>query len=155
MKIRECMTTDVTSISPSDNLHDAARLMWEHDCGVLPVIDQNQTVVGMITDRDIAMAAYTQGRQLGEIRVEQAKSGSLCSCTADQDLGLAERMMQEHQVRRLPVCDEAGRLVGIISLNDIALAYRQGQGRQVRADEVAQTLASVSNHRMTAAAPAA
>jgi len=113
------MSQDVHTCHPLDSLHFAARLMWDHDCGSVPVVDQN-LVVGMLTDRDICMAAYTQGRSLHHLTVRDAMSRQVHSCHADDALSTAGQIMAVHQVRRLPVIEEDGRLVGIISLSDLA-----------------------------------
>jgi CBS domain-containing protein len=105
--------------SPGTTLSEAARLMWKQDVGCLPVVE-NERVVGMITDRDACMAAYIQGRRLDQIEVRAAMSRDLYSCDADATPADAEAMMTEHQVRRLPVVDGGGRLLGIVTLGDLA-----------------------------------
>jgi len=119
MKVEQIMTRDVSTCRPQDSLSVAARMMWDHDCGCVPVVE-GESVVGMITDRDVCMAAYTQGRSLGSIPVASAMSKQLHSCRSDESIMVAERTLRLHRVRRLPVVDADGRLVGILSLNDIA-----------------------------------
>jgi CBS domain-containing protein len=96
------------------------RIMWESDCGCVPVVECDGTVVGMITDRDICMAAYTQGRRLTHMTVEGAASKNLVTIGKDESLRRAEELMRDAQVRRLLVVDSAGRLVGLLSLADLA-----------------------------------
>jgi len=147
MKIEQLMTRNVRTIGPDDHLDRAAQLMWEADCGCLPVVDGEQHVVGMITDRDVCMAAWTQGRALWELTVRGAMSSRVVSCTPSDATTRAHRLMQEHQVRRVPVVDGQALLVGLVSLNDLALAAQPGSGaRELRPDEVADTLAAVSRH---------
>jgi CBS domain-containing protein len=93
--------------------------MWKQDVGSLPVVE-NERVVGMITDRDACMAAYIQGRRLDQIEVRVAMSRNLYSCDPDATPAEAEAVMTEHQVRRLPVVDGDGRLLGIVTLADLA-----------------------------------
>lgn len=148
MKIDELMTRDPYVVHPDDSLATAARLMWEHDVGALPVVAEDGRVVAMITDRDVCMAGYTQGRPLAEIPVRTAMSNVLHVCLAGDSVAQAEWVMREHRVRRLPVLDEAGHLRGILSINDLAResAGRSGKKR-IQTKEIAQTLAAVSEHR--------
>jgi CBS domain-containing protein len=151
MQVKQIMTRDVKSVHPGDDLDGAARILWENDCGCVPVIDDASRVLGMLTDRDICMAAYFQGRPLREIEVRTAMSKSVYSAKPEDALVSAEGMMQARQVRRLPVVDAAGMLAGLLSLNDLARAAareRQGRGRKEMSDaEVSATLASVSEPR--------
>ncbi len=119
-RARDVMTRDVSSCSMSDNLNRAAQLMWESDCGALPIVDEHGTLVGMVTDRDICMAAYTKGRPLTEIPVTCAMSTSVHSCRATDTLRSLMDAMATHQIRRLPVLSDEGQLVGIVSLADVA-----------------------------------
>ena len=151
MYVKDIMTKDVKTCWRHDSLNDAAKLFWDHDCGCSPVVDEEQKVVGMLTDRDLCMAAYFKGKPLGEIPVDATMSRQVCTCKADDTLVAAEKLMRSRKVRRLPVTDAAGRIVGIISLNDIALEAareRTQQGRRELSDaEVSETLAAVSEHR--------
>jgi CBS domain-containing protein len=146
MNVVEFMNKSVTSVRPTDNLHTAAGIMWERDCGVLPVVDENEQVIGMISDRDICMAAYTQGRLMSDITVDTAMSKGLFECRSDQSIEDALNIMAMQQVRRLPVVDQKNQLVGILSLNDIALAYKSSKGVHIRAEDVITTLAAICEH---------
>lgn len=148
MQIKYYMTKDVATVKTSDNLHEAGRLMWEKDCGALPVMDDEGVhIVGMVTDRDIAMAAFTRDSRLRDISVKETMSNALFKCQQDDELNVAEGIMQKDKIRRLPVVDNADKLVGIISLNDIAIAYRAGKGKKVKADDIAETLSTICDHR--------
>ena len=122
MKVAELMVEEVTACSPDDALNRAAQIMWENDCGCVPVVDRAARLIAMLTDRDVCMAAYTRGGTLKEIKVSAAMSSELFACRPDDDLLEAQKMMREQQVRRIPVSDDSGRLVGILSLNDVARA---------------------------------
>jgi CBS domain-containing protein len=151
--VSELMTSTPQTCRATDTLNHAAQLMWEHDCGCLPVVDDERRLVGMITDRDACMAAYTQGRRLADVPVRSAMSGDVRSCHAGDSLATAEHVMQEQQVRRLPVVDADRHVVGILSLNDIAVAAaaEQGRGREaVSRDEVATTLGAICRRRLPA-----
>jgi CBS domain-containing protein len=148
MKVRDLMTTDVNTCQPHDGLDIAARLMWANDCGSLPVLDEDGHLVGMITDRDICMAALTQGGPLTQLRVESAMAGHVYSCEPEDSLPAAEALMRLHQIRRLPVIAADGRLAGILSLSDLAREATRHRSRKKKADVTAdgltQTLAAVS-----------
>ncbi len=147
MKVQDIMSKSPSTIRETQYLNDAAYLMWEMDCGCLPVMDDENNVKGVVTDRDICMAGYTNGLPLASIPVSTAMSDTLFCCAADDPVDKAEDIMRHHQVRRLPVVDSKQNLVGILSLNDVALAYKnKTQNSSVKAVEVAKTLASVSEH---------
>ena len=145
MQITEIMTRDVRFCRGSDTLACAARLMWDHDIGSVPVVDDETRVIGMITDRDVCMAAYTTGRPLDELIVGNVMSKRVVTCdehAADAELA---RAMVDGQVRRVPVVDGQRHLVGIVTLSDLALAPRRG--RPVPSSEIVETLAAVSQPR--------
>lgn len=145
----QLMSQPVAFCYTSDNLDQAARLMWETDCGAVPIIDLTGRPVAMLTDRDICMAAYTQGKPLREIDVSTAMSKSLQTCSMDDTLEDAEQLMVQHQIRRLPVLDRDGQLLGILSLNDLARAANQQHpaapdgSYEVSLSTAAKTLAAV------------
>jgi len=148
MKVKDIMTKSPGSVKESQHLNDAAYLMWELDCGCLPVANEEDQISGVITDRDICMAAYTKGLPLTSIPVSSAMSKTVYSVSGEDSIDKAEDMMRHHQVRRLPVLDKNQKLTGILSLNDIALAYKnRSLGSSVKATDVAKTLASVSEHK--------
>jgi CBS domain-containing protein len=124
MKVELLMTKDPRTCSADDALATAARLMWERDCGCVPVVAGagSHQVVGVVTDRDVCMAAYTQGRPLWEIPVRAAMSSEVWTCHPDDTLKDALRIMRHRRVRRLPVVDGQGHLLGLLSLTDVALA---------------------------------
>jgi CBS domain-containing protein len=150
MNIQACMNPDTKTIRADESLQHAAKIMWEADCGALPVLNDKQQTIGMITDRDIAMAGFIQGLPLRDILVKSVMSDHLVSIGPEQNLAEAEQLMQANQLRRLPVVDGKKHLLGILSLNDIATAYKRDNGKQVNANEVADTLASICTHRTLA-----
>jgi CBS domain-containing protein len=124
-------------------------MMWEFDCGCIPVIGGNSDgrLIGIVTDRDIAVAAYTQGKQLWAIPVTSAMAHKVIACHASDGISQAEALMRDNQVRRLPVVDQNECLIGIISPNDVAgEAQREaaaGKRGEVTGAGVSETLASV------------
>jgi CBS domain-containing protein len=153
VKVEQIMTREVKVCTEADSLNRAAELMWEFECGCIPVIstDGDGKVVGIVTDRDVAMAAYTQGKQLWAIPVATAMAHKVIACHADHGVSYAEALMRENRIRRLPVLDENDHLVGILSLDDIAREARRqasaGRRVQVSGEGVSDTLASVSERR--------
>jgi CBS domain-containing protein len=150
MNIEQVMTRNVKTCAIHSTLDDAARIMWDRDCGSVPVVDEEQRVVGMITDRDICMSAWSQGRPLVELRVANAMSPRIHTCKPLDSIESAEEIMRKQQVRRLPVIDPDGRLLGILSLTDIAIEAAcgaQARNKSITAREVGETLAGVCQSR--------
>jgi CBS domain-containing protein len=156
MQVEKLMIRDVKSCGPQDDLNTAAQIMWDYACGCVPVLDENQRVVGMLTDRDVCMAAYTQGKPLHDIQVSTAMSRSVFFCSPSDDIARAQKLLRENRIHRLPVLDAEGKLVGVLSLDDLALeTERERKGiakRELTAAEIAETLAAVCHPRVTAAA---
>jgi CBS domain-containing protein len=148
MKVSRLMTSNVYTCSPDDTLTDAARIMWDKDCGCLPVVDAERRVLAMITDRDICMAAYTQGVPLHALHVSSAMSRGLVTCSPDRSHADLERLMREKQLRRIPVVDAEGRLLGIITLGDLAHHAREsGLFSALALPAIGRTLAEVTERR--------
>ncbi len=120
MDIKRLMRHEVSSCRPDDMLNRAAQVMWEERCGSVPVVDADFRPIGFLTDRDICMAAYTQGRPLGELRVDTTMAKIVLCCRETDDLTRAAQLMRENCLRRLPVVDAQGILVGLLDLDDIA-----------------------------------
>jgi CBS domain-containing protein len=119
MKVRDIMTGDVVSCPKETDIGTAAKLMLQGRFGTLPVVDAHGRLAGIITDRDIAMAAATRQRNASHIAVHEAMSQSVRSCFAEDDLPAALKQMEEGRVRRLPVLDATGHLAGIVSIDDM------------------------------------
>ncbi len=150
MKVGEIMSAAPSACGPDDNLRSVARIMWDQDCGSVPVVDAENRVIGMITDRDICMAAMHTGRTLEECDVASTMTRTPQTCRRDDAMEQAERVMSEHKVRRLPVVEADGTLCGVISLNDIALATSRNVRQQSAAGAartLTETLAAISEHR--------
>ncbi len=120
MLVSEAMTRDVRVASPDHTIQAAAKIMAEIDAGVLPVAENDQ-LLGMITDRDIAVRAVAQGKG-PDTRVREVMTGEVKYCFDDEDTEHVARNMGDIQVRRLPVVNRDKRLVGILSLGDLAVA---------------------------------
>lgn len=147
MKVEQLMTKDIKTCRPEDTLKAAALIMWNNDCGIVPVVDENSQVVSVITDRDICMAGCFQDARLGDLPVAKTMSKEVFSCRPNDSIQTAEKLMRQHQVRRLPVIPANGRVLGLISFNDIVRESEnereRGVGRQVNAEEITETLAAI------------
>jgi CBS domain-containing protein len=121
MKVQDIMTTNIGFCRTADNLARAANVMWEKDCGAVPIVDENNRVAGMITDRDICIAVATRDCRAAEIVAGEVCRGGVVSCAPDDKLKDALKKMAKNQVKRLPVVSQNGELVGIISVTDILL----------------------------------
>jgi CBS domain-containing protein len=122
MKISEVMTSEVHCIAPNSTLQDAAKQMRDLDIGSLPVC-QNEQLIGMITDRDITIRCTAQGKSPQEMKVQDAMTKELAFCYQDEDVEVAADLMEERQIRRLPIMDRGKKIVGIVSLGDLATRH--------------------------------
>ena len=150
MKVDEIMTRNVHTCSPHDTLATAAQIMWENDCGVVPLVDRDGKLVGNITDRDLAMSAHLQNVALRESRVTNAMARDVKSCSPQDSPATVQALMQQHKVRRIPVLDSERRVVGIVSLGDLAHVMSTQQtlgGDGMTWTALAHTLSAVSAPR--------
>jgi CBS domain-containing protein len=127
MNVREVMSAPVATCSVDGRLNQAAQVMWESDCGSVPLVDGEGRLVGIVTDRDLCMAAYTQGQRFDEIPLRTTMASQLLVCHIADSVDTAERLMREGQVRRVPVIDNDGRPVGMISVADLTRALEKGK----------------------------
>ena len=148
MRVQDLMTSPAITCHVNDTLQQAAMLMWEHDCGALPVVNDEGKVTSLITDRDICMAAYTQGRSLNAILVNSAMAHEVVAVRPDHTVDEIQRLMADHQLRRLPVVDASGFPLGMVSLNDLAVECVEPDTRMKNGPaKVAHTLAAICAHR--------
>lgn len=156
MKVQDVMTRTVGTCEAQETLHDAARRMWEQDLGCLVVVGMDARPMAMLTDRDVCMAAFTTGKPLHELRVAGAMSKQLVTCRSQEELPAAAARMGKHAVRRLPVLDATGALVGVIGLHDLTEAETRTPAAKgtSAAPAILRTLQQITA-RATATAPAA
>jgi CBS domain-containing protein len=148
MKVKELMTATPYCCQPETNLGAATELMWNGNCGFLPVVGSDGKVFGVVTDRDICIALGTRNRLPGEIKVSEViTSQKLFYCCPDDDVHLALQAMQTGRVRRLPVITHEGALAGIVSMDDILLKAEPisvGKQPELSSDEVVRTYRAIT-----------
>ena len=121
MKVTDIMAKPPAYCSPQTNLAAAVEILWRQNCGILPIVDSEEKVVGVVTDRDICVALGTRNRLPSDMTVSEVASGKVIACKPDDDLHDALATMAQGKVRRLPVIDAAGKLQGILSIDDVVL----------------------------------
>jgi CBS domain-containing protein len=134
----------IVTCSDRDTLEHAARLMWVNTIGCLPVVSPERRVIGVLTDRDICMAAYLHGAPLRSITVSSVMSKELVTCRVRDEVCDVQQMMRERQIRRVLAIDDDGALIGMVSLDDLACA---ADANRLPSAEVAATLAAASRDR--------
>jgi CBS domain-containing protein len=143
MKVKDLMTTDVRTCTPDTSVAEAAHLMWDGDCGILPVVDDGE-LVGVVTDRDMYIALATQDARASRLRVGAVATTKLATCAPEDEVHTALATMRHARVRRLPVTGFGGTVLGILSMNDILRAA--GAGKEVPTEDVVQTLQAICAH---------
>lgn len=150
MSIREIMSQPAVTVSVDTTLDEVARKMWEGDFGSLPVVDHENRLVGIVTDRDVCMAAYIQGKPLSAIPVDGVMAKQVFASHPDDTLSKAEKLMSTRQVRRVPVINGNGEPVGVVSMSDLVRGT-VGSGRtpklQLVPGDVLKTMAAVCEPR--------
>ena len=151
MKVRDLMTTGVASVRSNEALSEAVRLMYDCDCGAIPVTESGTGhVIGMITDRDICMATWNREQAPIALEISDAMSRELFFCSPDDNVADVEELMREKQIRRVPVLDEERKLVGILSIADMLTESQRGgtlAANGLGSGEVAATLANICQPR--------
>ncbi|MDE3110074.1 MAG: CBS domain-containing protein [Acidobacteriota bacterium] len=156
MKVADVMMGTPASCTETTNLAAAVEILWERNCGILPVVNPDGKVTGVVTDRDICIALGTRNRPAAEITVAEVQPAKLFVCKADDDIHSALATMSGARVRRLPVLDGNGKLQGILSLDDVVLhAISGGAGRipdELSSDEVIEHMKRVYQSALPAVA---
>lgn len=143
MKIKDIMSGEPRTCSPETNLAEAAAMMLDGDCGMLPVVADGK-LVGVVTDRDMFIALATRNTRGSEIVVRDVAQTPVFTCGPDDDVRAALATMKQHRVRRLPVEGFGGTIMGVVSMNDLVLA--SGPRKAVRDAEVVSTLQAICAH---------
>src|SRR5918992_5432784 len=140
MKIQEIMTKDPATVTPGTTVRDAAKLMQREDTGILPVVDSegSKRLVGVVTDRDIAIRVVAEGRD-GNTRVSEVMTSSrLATLRPDADVDDVMDTMADQQVRRVPIVDERGTLVGIVAQADVVRKVRDDQKSERTVEKISE-----------------
>lgn len=145
MKVSELMSSPAQTCAPQESCHAAAQIMWEHDCGCVPVTDEERRLVGVVTDRDIAMAAHLTGNALGRIPIGQVMGPRAISVDRNASVHDALEAMADAQVLRLPVVDDGRHVVGVLALSDAVLAAPGGKD----VNDAIRTVAAIAKRRAT------
>lgn len=151
MKVKEVMTATPYYCQPETNLGSATELMWNANCGFLPVEGTDGKIVGVVTDRDICVALGTRNLLPGDVTVGEVMSGKLYSCDPDDDIHIALQTMKEGKVRRLPVIAKNGTLVGVVSTDDILLRAEptsMGKHPELSSDEVVRAYRAINQRKV-------
>jgi len=155
MNVGQLMTRQIRTCRPDDSLNDAAQIMWEEDCGCVPVVQdddrEHPRLVGIVTDRDVCMAAYTQGKPLGAIPLISVMQRDLATCVETDPVGVALSILRTRQLHRLPVVAGDAELVGLLSLADLARESKREASQldqpEVTVMAIGDTIALISEMR--------
>jgi CBS domain-containing protein len=146
MKVKEVMMRTAASCSRETNLGAAVEILWDRNCGILPIVDAEQKVIGVVTDRDICIALGTRNRLPGDVTVGEVITGKLFACASDDEIRTALSTMAQAKVRRLPVVRPDGKLEGILSMDDVVIHAESRSGRgtsELSLEDVVATLKAV------------
>ena len=119
MKVKECMCNNVEFLNSNNTIKECAKLMSEKHIGCIPVCDNENKVIGLVTDRDLILRSIACDKDVNSTSLSEIMTTNVCLCKEDDKISDAEKIMCENQIRRLPVVDESGKMVGIISLANL------------------------------------
>ena len=140
MKVKDIMTTELKTCTPDTTVAEAAHLMWDGDCGILPVVDDG-VLVGVVTDRDMYIALATQNARAAQLRVGAVATAKVETCAPEDDVRTALTAMKRARVRRLPVVGFGGTVMGLLSVNDVLRAA--AAGKDVANEDIVETLQAI------------
>ncbi|MGE5177146.1 MAG: CBS domain-containing protein [Hyphomicrobiales bacterium] len=150
MNVRDLMSWEVRACHADSDLGTAAMIMWDQDCGIVPIVDKGNRLIGVVTDRDVSIATATKNRAPSTIKIREILGKPPRTCRPDDEVRAAMETMAEARVRRLPVVDKSGELCGILSLNDI-IRHTRTNGLRGAPDigplDVLRVLQAISRHR--------
>jgi len=147
MKVKDIMTKDPVTCTPDTTVAEAAHLMWENDCGILPVVDDGE-IEGVVTDRDMYIALATRDTRAANLKVGAVATKTVVSCVPEDDVHQALTFMRQGLVHRLPVVGFGGRVLGIVSMNDLVMAA--GVDGTLTSEEVLDALKAICGHHRPA-----
>ncbi|MBZ5635888.1 MAG: CBS domain-containing protein [Acidobacteriia bacterium] len=142
MRVEDVMTKEVSVCSPATNAAAAAEIMWNRDCGILPVLEDSGQLVGMVTDRDLFIALGTQNRNPSDLPVGEIMHREPSACSPEDDIRNALKTMAKQRLRRLPVVDKSRAIKGLLSIDDVIL-HVKAETDGVFKDDVIRTLKAI------------
>ncbi len=140
MKVSECMCQDVCFVKPDCNTYDAARIMCENHIGCIPVCNDDKTVVGILTDRDILLRAVACNKEAKSTPVSEIMTTNVYTCKAEKEITEAQNLMAQNQIRRVPVVDNTNKVVGILTMGDLAQ-----NDKKIGQENVSTTIENICN----------
>lgn len=140
MKVKDCMCNDVCSVRPETKISEVAKLMGEHHIGCIPVCDTNNCICGIVTDRDLLLRSVCCNKDANTTPISDIMTCNVCTCKEDDEMTNAETKMSQNQIRRLPVCDKNNKVIGILTIGDLA-----NHGTQLGNSEVFTTIENICN----------
>jgi CBS domain-containing protein len=153
MKVSELMVNSTATCKTTTNLCEIAEIMWKENCGFLPVVNIQDKVIGVVTDRDLFIALGTRNARAAELAAADVACGRVYSCRPEDDVHVALATMAKERVRRLPVLNQAGRLVGVLSADDITLGAHMGDLPELSCKEVVRALQKIYRKHAVLAIP--
>ena len=144
MKINDCMSKDVCYVKPDCRVYDAARIMCENHVGCIPVCDDKKCVVGIVTDRDILLRTVACDKDVKATPVSEIMTTNVCTCGCEQNIDEAQNVMAKNQIRRIPVVDNTNKIVGILTMGDLAK-----NDKKIGEQEVCRTIEDICNCKGT------
>ena len=140
MKINDCMCKDVCFVKPDCTVYDAARIMCENHIGCIPICDDQRCVVGILTDRDLLLRTVACDKDTKSTSVSDIMTTNVCTCNSNEDVCDAEQKMSQNQIRRLPVVDDQGGVIGILTMGNLAQ-----QDKKIGEQQVCNTIENICN----------
>lgn len=140
MKVQECMCGKVACVTPQDTISNVAKVMQANHIGCVPVCNEQKQICGIITDRDIVLRAVACDKDMNNTMASEIMTTDLCTCKQDDEMTNAQSQMEFNQIRRLPVCDNQNRVVGMLTLGNLA-----NNNTQIGKNQVATTLGNICN----------
>ena len=140
MKVNECMSGDVCCVKPETTLYDITKLMQKEHIGCVPVCNNENHIVGLITDRDILLRGLACDKNIKTTPVSEIMTKDVCYCNPEDEIKDAENKMSEYQIRRIPVVEKNGKVVGILTMGDLA-----NYGDKIGKQEVCTTIENICN----------
>lgn len=140
MKVKDCMCHEVACLTPESTVEDCAKLMCNKHVGCIPICDENKTVVGLVTDRDVILRSIACDKDIKTTPISDIMTCQVCSCGPEEEIDDAEKKMSNEQIRRLPVVDQNNKIIGIITLGDLCT------NKNVNTEGICNTLESICKY---------